>query len=80
MAVTILFIAFFALLLLGVPVAFSLLTASLLTVLYLGLSSVVVVLQTAAGASSSRSRRAHSAFNSSNSSRNGSIRSSAVWP
>ena len=46
MAVTILFIAFFALLLLGVPVAFSLITSSLLTVLYLGLPSGVVVLQT----------------------------------
>lgn len=52
MAVTLLFVAFFALLLLGVPVAFSLVTASLVTVLYLGLPSVVVVLQTAAGASS----------------------------
>jgi len=52
MAITLLFVAFFALLLLGVPVAFSLVTASLVTVLYLGLPSVVVVLQTAAGASS----------------------------
>jgi tripartite ATP-independent transporter DctM subunit len=52
MAVALLFAAFFVLLLIGVPVAFSLLTASLLTVLYLGLPSVVVVLQTAAGASS----------------------------
>ncbi len=52
MAVTLLFGAFFALLLLGVPVAFSLMTASLVTVLYLELPSVVVVLQTAAGASS----------------------------
>jgi tripartite ATP-independent transporter DctM subunit len=51
-AVTILFVAFFALLLVGVPVAFSLITSSLLTVLYLGLPSGVVVLQTAAGASS----------------------------
>jgi tripartite ATP-independent transporter DctM subunit len=52
MAVTLLFVTLFALLLLGVPVAFSLVTASLVTVLYLGLPSVVVVLQTAAGASS----------------------------
>jgi tripartite ATP-independent transporter DctM subunit len=52
MAVTLLFCTLFVLLLLGVPVAFSLVTASLVTVLYLGLPSVVVVLQTAAGASS----------------------------
>jgi tripartite ATP-independent transporter DctM subunit len=52
MAVTLLFVTLFTLLLLGVPVAFSLVTASLVTVLYLGLPSVVVVLQTAAGASS----------------------------
>jgi tripartite ATP-independent transporter DctM subunit len=52
MAVTLLFGVFFLLLLTGVPVAFSLTTASLVTVLYLGLPSVVVVLQTAAGASS----------------------------
>lgn len=52
MAVTLLFVTLFVLLLLGVPVAFSLVTASLVTVLYLGLPSVVVVLQTAAGASS----------------------------
>jgi tripartite ATP-independent transporter DctM subunit len=50
--VTLLFVTLFVLLLLGVPVAFSLVTASLVTVLYLGLPSVVVVLQTAAGASS----------------------------
>jgi tripartite ATP-independent transporter DctM subunit len=52
MSVAILFSSFFVLLLLGVPVAFSLVAASLATVLYLGLPSVVVVLQTAAGASS----------------------------
>ena len=52
MAVTLLFGVFFVLLLTGVPVAFSLTAASLVTVLYLGLPSVVVVLQTAAGASS----------------------------
>ncbi len=52
MSVAILFTSFFVLLLLGVPVAFSLVAASLATVLYLGLPSVVVVLQTAAGASS----------------------------
>jgi len=50
-AIGILFGTLFALLLLGVPVAFSLVTASLATVVYLGLPSVVVVLQTAAGAS-----------------------------
>jgi tripartite ATP-independent transporter DctM subunit len=51
MAVAILFGVFALLLALGVPVAFSLITASLATVTYLGLPSVVVVLQTAAGAS-----------------------------
>ena len=51
MAVAILFGTFFLLLLIGVPVAFALVTASLSTVLYLGLPSVAVVLQTAAGAS-----------------------------
>jgi tripartite ATP-independent transporter DctM subunit len=51
-AVAILFGTLFLLLLMGVPVAFSLVTASLATVLYLGLPSVAVVLQTAAGASS----------------------------
>jgi tripartite ATP-independent transporter DctM subunit len=51
-AVAILFGTLFGLLLVGVPVAFSLVTASLVTVLYLGLPSVAVVLQTAAGASS----------------------------
>jgi tripartite ATP-independent transporter DctM subunit len=52
MAVALLFGVFFALLLLGIPVAFALISASLATVLYLGLPSVVVVLQTSAGASS----------------------------
>lgn len=51
MAAYYLFGTFFLLLLLGVPVAFALISASLVTVLYLGLPSVVVVLQTAAGAS-----------------------------
>jgi len=50
-AVALLFGVFFILLLLGVPVAFALVSASLATVVYLGLPSVVVVLQTAAGAS-----------------------------
>src|SRR6185369_17968472 len=50
-AVTILFVVFAVLLLLGVPVAFSLAASSLATVLYLGLPSLVVVQQTAAGAS-----------------------------
>jgi tripartite ATP-independent transporter DctM subunit len=52
MAVTLLFVAFFVLLLIGIPVAFALMTASLVTVMYLGLPSAVVVLQTSAGASS----------------------------
>jgi tripartite ATP-independent transporter DctM subunit len=52
MAVTLLFVAFFVLLLIGIPVAFALITASLVTVIYLGLPSAVVVLQTSAGASS----------------------------
>ena len=51
MGVTILFAVFAVLLLLGVPVAFSLAASSLATVLYLGLPSLVVVQQTAAGAS-----------------------------
>lgn len=51
MAVAILFAVFAVLLLLGVPVAFSLAASSLATVLYLGLPSLVVVQQTAAGAS-----------------------------
>ena len=51
MPIAVLFGTLFLLLLLGVPVAFSLVTASLATVLTLGLPSVVVVLQTAAGAS-----------------------------
>jgi tripartite ATP-independent transporter DctM subunit len=51
-AVAILFGVFFLFLLLGIPVAFALVTASLATVLYLDMPSVVVVLQTAAGAGS----------------------------
>lgn len=50
MAITILFVAFAVLLLLGVPVGFSLIAASLATVLYLDLPAIVVVQQTAAGA------------------------------
>ncbi len=52
MAVALLFSVLAVLLLLGVPVAFALITASLATVLYLGLPSLVVVQQTAAGAGS----------------------------
>lgn len=51
MAVTILFVVFGVLLLIGVPVAFALAASSLATVLYLGLPTLVVVQQTAAGAS-----------------------------
>jgi tripartite ATP-independent transporter DctM subunit len=51
MAVAILFGVFAVLLLIGVPVAFALAASSLATVLYLGLPSLVVVQQTAAGAS-----------------------------
>jgi tripartite ATP-independent transporter DctM subunit len=50
-AVAILFGVFAVLLLIGVPVAFALTASSLATVLYLGLPSLVVVQQTAAGAS-----------------------------
>ena len=52
MAVTILFLTFAVLLVLGIPVAFALIAASLATVLYLDLPAIVVVQQTAAGASS----------------------------
>lgn len=52
MAVAILFGVFALLLVIGVPVAFALLAASLATVLYIDLPSIVVVLQTAAGAGS----------------------------
>jgi tripartite ATP-independent transporter DctM subunit len=51
MAVAILFGVFALLLLIGVPVAFALAASSIATVLYLGLPSLVVVQQTAAGAS-----------------------------
>jgi tripartite ATP-independent transporter DctM subunit len=51
LAVAILFGALLVLLMLGVPVAFALVTASLLTVLYLDLPSIIVVQQTVAGAS-----------------------------
>jgi tripartite ATP-independent transporter DctM subunit len=50
MAVTILFAVFASLLVLGVPVAFALIAASLATVLYLDIPAIVVVQQTAAGA------------------------------
>jgi len=50
-AVAILFTVFGVLLLIGVPVAFSLAASSLATVVYLGLPTLVVVQQTAAGAS-----------------------------
>ena len=51
MAIAILFGALLTLLMLGVPVAFALMTASLVTVLYLDLPSIIVVQQTVAGAS-----------------------------
>jgi tripartite ATP-independent transporter DctM subunit len=50
MAVTILFVVFAALLVIGVPVGFALIAASLATVLYLDIPAIVVVQQTAAGA------------------------------
>jgi tripartite ATP-independent transporter DctM subunit len=50
MAVTILFAVFAVLLVLGVPVGFALIAASLATVLYLDIPAIVVVQQTAAGA------------------------------
>ncbi|HEU4653869.1 MAG TPA: TRAP transporter large permease [Steroidobacteraceae bacterium] len=50
MAIGILFGVMIALLLLGVPVAFALIAASLATVLYLDLPSIIVVQQTVAGA------------------------------
>jgi tripartite ATP-independent transporter DctM subunit len=49
--IALLFGVFGILLLLGIPVAFALLSASLATVLYLGLPTVVVVQQASAGAS-----------------------------
>ncbi len=52
MATAILFGAFLLLLAIGVPVAFALVTASLLTVLYLDLPAIVVVIETSAGAGS----------------------------
>jgi len=51
MAVAILFGVFAVLLLIGVPVAFALAASSLATVMYLGLPTLVVVQQTASGAS-----------------------------
>ena len=50
MAVTILFVVFAVLLVVGVPVGFALIAASLATVLYLDIPAIVVVQQTAAGA------------------------------
>jgi tripartite ATP-independent transporter DctM subunit len=50
MEIALLFGVFALLLVLGVPVAFALIAASLTTVLYLGLPAVVVVQQTSAGA------------------------------
>ncbi|MGJ7900961.1 TRAP transporter large permease [Lysobacter sp. 1R34A] len=52
MEVTILFGVFAALLLIGVPVAYSLSSAALATLMYIGLPPIVVVQQTAAGAGS----------------------------
>lgn len=51
MAATLLFTAFLLLLLAGVPVAFALLGASLATLLYIGMPAIVLVQQTASGAS-----------------------------
>ncbi|TNE63952.1 MAG: TRAP transporter large permease [Alphaproteobacteria bacterium] len=53
MAISLLFLSFILLLLIGVPVAFALATASFLTVLYLGLPPAVFVIETAAGTDSS---------------------------
>ncbi len=50
MAVTLLFGVLAVLLLIGVPVAFALLGAALATVLYMGMPTMVIALQTAAGA------------------------------
>jgi tripartite ATP-independent transporter DctM subunit len=52
MAIAILFCVFLGLLIMGVPVAFSLFTASLATLVYLGLPAIVVAQQTATGAAS----------------------------
>jgi tripartite ATP-independent transporter DctM subunit len=51
MAIAILFLTFALLLVIGLPVAFALIAASLATVLYLDLPTIIVVQQTAAGAS-----------------------------
>jgi tripartite ATP-independent transporter DctM subunit len=51
MAVALLFGVLILMLVIGVPVGFALITASLATVLYLGLPSIIVVQQTVAGAS-----------------------------
>lgn len=52
MAITLLFLTFALLLVIGLPVAYALISASLVTLLYLGLPPVVAVLQIAAGAGS----------------------------
>lgn len=52
MTLAILFGTFLLLLILGVPVAFALITASLATVLHLGMPAIVVIQQTATGVSS----------------------------
>ena len=53
MAITLLFLTFALLLVIGLPVAYALISASLVTLLYLGLPEVVAVLQVTAGAGSS---------------------------
>jgi tripartite ATP-independent transporter DctM subunit len=53
MAITLLFLTFALLLVIGLPVAYALISASLVTLLYLGLPPVVAVLQITAGAGSS---------------------------
>ncbi len=52
-ATALLFLSFFILLALGVPVAFALATASLATIIYLGLPPLVLVIELAAGANAS---------------------------
>ncbi len=52
-ATALLFLSFFALLALGVPVAFALAAASLATIVYLGLPPLVLVIELAAGANAS---------------------------
>jgi hypothetical protein len=52
-ATALLFLSFFVLLALGVPVAFALAAASLATIVYLGLPPLVLVIELAAGANAS---------------------------